>query len=261
MGLATAVVLAMYIDVDTSAQTLGRPLLFVAGAVAITQAIMTLGLRSVHRGAFMTAALLMVFRTADAPHVLVGLLLLALLAGTLVWWTRIRKRSPKAASVTRFANVVTALLLLAVALTGIVNGRAAGFVQDLVPAEPSQHDVDGSTAPSILVLVLDGYPRADTVVRLLDSSNHTFLSELRARGFEVAEQSRSNYMYTMLTLSTMLHMRHIEEIDTDVGMRRVINQNPVFDFMRERGYRIMTNAVPWDGLALRSGDAFCGDAA
>ena len=253
-------ILALYIDADTSAQTLGRPLLLGVGAVALAYAIMALALRSIHRGALVTASLLIVLRAEGPEHVVVGTVLVALVAAAYAWSARIHRRPVTARRATPFANSVTALLLVAVAITGVANGRVVATAHDLLRSSPGEPGPATTDAPSVLVLMLDGYPRADTVERLLGKSNDPFLTGLRERGFQVADRSRSNYMYTSLTLSTMLHMRHIESIEgTAAGMRQVINDNPAFDMMRQRGYRVMTNAVPWVGVTLQSGDEYCGD--
>ena len=55
-------------------------------------------------------------------------------------------------------------------------------------------------SPNIYILLLDGYPRADTLAERYDFDNRPFLEELRDRGFDVAERSRTNYMFTQLVL-------------------------------------------------------------
>ena len=102
-----------------------------------------------------------------------------------------------------------------------------------------------------MVLLLDGYPRADWYGRLFGGDNSAFLDGLEARGFSVADESTSNYMFTQLTLASMFHMRPVPEIPElepvlngsmhgHPRLRNTINDNPVFDFLRDRGYRIVT---------------------
>jgi hypothetical protein len=116
--------------------------------------------------------------------------------------------------------------------------------------------------PDIHVILLDGYPRADTLERLFDFDNGRFVRGLETLGFEVADASRSNYAYTPLTLASMLHMSHLEDLDRPEslgGLRAMINATPVFDELRSRGYDIVSTAVPWEQVSLRNADFVCGD--
>ena len=77
-----------------------------------------------------------------------------------------------------------------------------------MPAGPEALVVDpsrgGGGPPDIYVILLDGYPRADTLARLFDFDNGPFLAALEAKGFDVSAGSSSNYMYTELTLDFAL---------------------------------------------------------
>lgn len=120
--------------------------------------------------------------------------------------------------------------------------------------------------PDIYVILLDGYPRADTLARLFDYDNTPFLDELRHRGFDVSAEATSNYMYTDLTLTSMFHMEYVDTIADrnevsapyGVSLRYAINNNPVWDDLRSRGYLVAATKAPWEEVALRSADVLCG---
>jgi hypothetical protein len=116
--------------------------------------------------------------------------------------------------------------------------------------------------PNIYLIMLDGYPRADTLARLFHFDNQEFVTGLEDRGLHVSDGSQSNYMYTALTLASMLHMEHLDRLELthpNGDFRQIINQNPVFDELRAQGYAIVTTAAPWEDLAIRSSDYRCGD--
>ena len=56
--------------------------------------------------------------------------------------------------------------------------------------------VSGSGGPNVYILMLDGYPRADTLATTFGFDNGPFLAELESRDFDVAAESRSNYRKT-----------------------------------------------------------------
>ncbi len=71
----------------------------------------------------------------------------------------------------------------------------------------------------------------------LDSG--TFLGELERLGFEVADQSHSNYNFTSLTLASMFNMVQVQSIDgldarqppatQSRALARAINHGSVFE--------------------------------
>ncbi len=66
--------------------------------------------------------------------------------------------------------------------------------------------------PDVYYIILDGYARADNLLRLFGFDNSAFLNYLRSRGFYVADQSCSNYPYTFISLSSSLHMRYLDDL-------------------------------------------------
>jgi hypothetical protein len=102
---------------------------------------------------------------------------------------------------------------------------------------------------------------------LFDGDNAPFLEALRDRGFTVAEQSSSNYMYTELTLTSMLNMAAMPDIPEVAGiisgettdrtaLRRVLNDNRAFAFLRDRGYRIAASSPGYEHVSLRQADTY-----
>jgi hypothetical protein len=180
-----------------------------------------------------------------------------------------RLRIPNAGRrVTRVLNVASALLVA----VGVAHAVAAGKVGEVLAEPPAgvppsvavpQERGDGAAAvsgPDIYLIMLDGYPRADTLERLFHFENRAFLTALEDRGLRVAAQSRSNYMYTKLTLASVLHMRQVQDIpavDREASLRLAINDNPVFDFLRARGYAIAATSAGWETESMRGADIFC----
>jgi hypothetical protein len=66
--------------------------------------------------------------------------------------------------------------------------------------------------PDIYYIILDSYIRADFLEEEFSYDNSDFLSSLRERGFFIADESHSNYPYTITSLPTTLNFMHLEEI-------------------------------------------------
>jgi len=106
-----------------------------------------------------------------------------------------------------------------------------------------------SSGPSIHLLLLDGYPRQDV---LADSGfdNGQFLRAMEDRGFDVYDDSLSNYDLTPFSLLSILSLEHIDSIEAMQSARiqgsvaeqqrfvtRALLHPPIFDSLERIGYR------------------------
>lgn len=126
----------------------------------------------------------------------------------------------------------------------VVAGKPAGTPR---PAQPAS-----SEYPSIYYIILDRYASASTLAESYGFDNRDILNYLRAKGFYVAEESRSNYLKTALSLASSLNMGYLDDIsgqapdpndDPDNDMDDLF---PVYDrlqrhrvgqFLQAKGYR------------------------
>jgi hypothetical protein len=268
--LVASFLLAAFFDADVSPFAALRVSVIVLGAAVLITiaAVLVVGPTW---GGIAAGALCLVARAGHPIHVAAALLLIPLIA---VAWLLSRRLWPKV-ELLRHPNGAlnaVALLLLMVTLVGAVADGSAGRVDLGVSAGPhslaTNEMLVDKQLPDIYLILLDGYPRADTLARLFDFDNSPFLDALRTRGFDVAANSTSNYMYTELTLASLFHMRYVDEIPErvdvaipfGVSLRSTINNNPVWTELRSRGYAIATALSPWENVALRSADVVCGDA-
>jgi hypothetical protein len=128
---------------------------------------------------------------------------------------------------------------------------------DAVPASAS--------APDIYLLMLDGYPRADTLAEDFAFDNGPFLDAMREEGFVVADEAHSNYNLTALTLASMFNMQHVGELLPDPptapdaqlrALGRLINGGAALRKLRELGYSITTVTAGVPSLAVHSADRY-----
>jgi len=263
-----------------AAQAALRPLLIGLGVAAITMAVAVAALRHRHAGALAVGGAELVLLTAPAwlilpfllgqGELLVLALLIIPLAGIGVLLVRLARRHLRGVTwpqITGALNLLAGLTLLVVIVTGAARGAVAQVIDDLAGdrSEASTTDGDGSAGPDVVVLLLDGYPRADTLRRVLDFDNWPFLGELEALGFEVAARSRSNYAWTQLTMASMLHGCHVQQLDAYAAiaqarvpenptMRNLLNRNPVFEQFRESEYRVVTLSPGIERITLHEAD-------
>ena len=168
-----------------------------------------------------------------------------------------------AATVLRIVNGFGWIVAAVVTINVVVSG---GLAIGLSP-EPAAGSVSVPHEPSIYVMLLDGYPRSDTLQELFGHDNEAFLADLAERGFDVAEESRSNYSRTLMTLASMLNMEYTASIpelspirDTSAAQDRqlsaAINTSAGVDMLRRHGYHIAASGSPFGVASLMAADTY-----
>lgn len=194
--------------------------------------------------------------------VALGLVLFAAMAIPAIQRIRARRgaaliRGPATSVLNRFA-VVLLIMIMVLHVAPDVPGQ----LSDVLRPREKISVTPVAVLPDIYVILLDGYPRSDVLERRFGIDNSPFLDELGDLGFQVATDSHSNYVFTQLTLASMLQMRHLEDvpeltplIGTPGGhinaLRNALIDSPAFATLRAGGYRIVVTQPGYEHVALR----------
>jgi hypothetical protein len=281
---AAAFVLSAYVANSVSPFAMFRPLVASVAIAALLWGLAWLALRNAQRAALVATAIVAVLvfgrQLAQIASNIIGLLpiwqlviLAVVLSLALVLTARIVRRSLRRdGGVARWngaLNTFAVVLALIILATGVTNGTVAQSIADLeqgVPldAVPERTDIPRE-GPDIYVILLDGHAREDALAQRYDYDLGPFLGDLEERGFEVANASHSNYMFTQLTMTSMLHMSllpvpALEPLvrgrPTSTAAREALIENPSFDFLESRGYTTVAFATPYENVSLRKADVF-----
>jgi hypothetical protein len=94
----------------------------------------------------------------------------------------------------------------------------------LATAPPPTVQVQSSVAigdfelrPDVVLVVLDGYGRDDTLASIYDFGNEAILGELGSRGFEIGYEATANYSITHFSLPSLLEMSPVADEHTVVS--------------------------------------------
>ncbi len=167
-------------------------------------------------------------------------------------------RSWPGPSTTGWLNFIALLITAMLAIQATANFLRADEGPEATAAASGAKATAARQAdmPDIYFIVLDGYARADILSKYYDFDNSTFLNGLRARGFQVSDESRSNFYWTFLSLGSALNLDYIQSLvngPMDPGSRdrtemyRLLRDNQASKFLRERGYRIVHLQSTWGG--------------
>jgi hypothetical protein len=236
-----------------------RPLVIGLLIIVSAQAAASLLVRNRHLGAllvFIVGLVLLGMRP-------VALALLAALVVALVVAARMRKpmTSLPWGTPTRWLDVISAITLVLVVATQALAGELVLPEGGHAPAAASSR----SDLPDIYVILLDGYPRSDTLSSVFDYDNEPFLDEMGSVGFSVSRRSHSNYNLTALTLASMMNMTHVADLpelavrpvapkDQFRALGRAIDHARALDALRALGYEIVAIPSPFSSVTPHSAD-------
>lgn len=263
---SAAAFVAAYVLVSFSATPnpmmgLWRPLLVGVVAAVVFQLLVWLALRDQDRAAVAASVVVLILGAAWVP---LAVFIVAVTWLLIIQLRRRRRGVPTLGLSARIAarNLgVFAWAFAAVAAVPVVSWAVASNHPASAPAEIGA----GSGQPDIIVLLVDAYPRSDSLAEQFGMDNSGFEAALTDRGFHVAPRSRSNYTATWASLSSMFYGRYVHEIpnlspppsEPAEHYRRVmlaLGKAPVLDGLRRKGYEIVTIPSAFESAELTSAD-------
>lgn len=253
--LGPTLVLASYGTTHASPYQLVRPL---AAAILVGMVLMGafgFASRRWHASALVASGLLL---TIVGMTELVGAVVIALLFVLLrkaIWHVP----GPTSKVLTRPLNAVVAAWFVLASATAVV----VSLPPNLAHSDP----ISLGPGPNVYLLLLDAYPRHDSLMEYFNFDNGRFLAALEERGFDVAEESTSPYVATIQVVPTMFQMRPMDdllnhepwdELDITNGQHRrlwhMLNSAPVVDAFESAGYTTISITSSAEDLDWQSAD-------
>lgn len=166
----------------------------------------------------------------------------------IVWFWVVRSRIKNTATLNLYFNLLSVLFLI----NSVIQMRHYLLENgiSLKPADPPVQVavVDSvNPRPDIYYIILDAYGRKDILQAIYEFDNSDFLDALKAKGFYVAEESSSNYIQTMLSLSSSLNMDYIQSLKangTDIENRgnliSILENSKVRSVLAQNGYQTVS---------------------
>jgi hypothetical protein len=280
--LAAVIVLTAWFDAAVSPFAAFRPFfvaLLIASALTGIGALVTRNWQLGGIAASVVILLLWSKQLIDAAGGIIGragpvigfvwILLVAAVVGLAAYLAR-RHRWTRD-GVTSFLNRGAALLVVAAVGYGLISGRLPALIGDLnqgIPLNAWSGASDSAPgSPDMYVILLDGYPRADVLDYAFDIDNSQFLDALAERGFTVAPDSHSDYLWTHVSVPSALNLDYVENIPgmnafiegraaRQPTLRHTISDNEAFKTARQHGYDSVAVASGFEEVAPRQADVY-----
>jgi hypothetical protein len=185
------------------------------------------------------------FELGPARSNFVTLVLVSIIMVTWIWL--VRNRIKDIASANLYFNLLAVVFFInsGVRMSNYLleNGLSLSTNPHVRAAMSESQD----TRSDIYYLILDGYGRQDILEAFYDFDNSSFVNALTARGFYVAEQSASNYIQTMLSLSSSFNMDYLQTLKADgtrienrADLVRLVDTNIVRNLLAQNGYQLVS---------------------
>jgi hypothetical protein len=157
------------------------------------------------------------------------------------------------ARVRAMATYLNVAALVLVAMPGLTIGyqvaRTAFQPAGAVAGSPLTPGPEVTERPDIYYIILDGYPRADSIP---DFDNREFVRELEERGFVVPAETQSNYIWTRQSIPSSLNMRYLTGVE---GSDDVVTGGGAPGLVRDHRLGRILQAMGYEYLHVASGYA------
>lgn len=185
---------------------------------------------------------------SDSLIVKYSFLVPAAFLGLLVLIIYLKKTKKQLRHVAGFIN----LLLLVFVLIDL----ATLVPKMLKPGGPNAPDLSASLQacdtcqrPDIFLIVADEYAGQTELTQVFGFDNSAFENELRQRGFHIINNSRSNYNATIYSMSSMLSMEYLTNLESGIinhrdmlRCRGLIRENNLIRFLEKKDYHFFNHS-------------------
>lgn len=264
-----AMVVHIWVGTGIHPASMLRPLLLAVLTTIVVAAALTALSRSRDLGALATTAVAL-WLIAAVSYPSIGFVLApAIVVLVAIGLARRGAYWPIGEQITRGMTLVAAIAAIAVGLQAVQSGSLGQAFSDvgldLAGLGPSS--APRKEDPDIYLVLLDGYPGTDAAALDPTWDAAAFGEALRTRGFAMAEGTRSNYLQTPQTITSVLDMRHLADIpalDPPWGppsldgfrLRRAMNEAAALSTLHQRGYELTAIASGWAEAELRRVDRY-----
>lgn len=250
---------------EVEPQEIYRSLIFSLLLAGLSILIMTLLFRNLGKGALLGSLILVLFFSYGhfynyARHIQIGdlsigrhryLLPTWIFLTLIFFWLigfRIRNLSRMNSVATTFSFILVAIPLVSIFAFHIQKSSLRPPTLNIpVDVIADLQAMPEAELPDIYYIIADGYARWDVLEKTYHYDNSAFHDFLTDRGFYVADQSTSNYMFTPHSLSSSLNMNFVADIVPEgaagpeyvfsVLLDDLIHHSAVHALLAELGYK------------------------
>ncbi len=188
---------------------------------------------------------------------------LVIIAG--LWWMVKQLRDLR--QINQFCSLIGLTLFIFPGVQVLSHARKVSIAESIdvdyaTLAEPL-NIAEEEDLPDIYYIILDTYTRGDCLLKNYDYDNSSFLEDLQAMGFYVANRSRCNHCYTQGSLVSSLNMNYmnalaaiLEENDLGDDIWVLLKHSIVRESLEQIGYQTIAFDTGFEWSRLRDADTY-----
>ena len=130
-------------------------------------------------------------------------------------------------------------------------------------AEPWLEQNRSEPLPDVYYIILDGYPREDVLLSEYQYDNTGFIRNLETLGFTIAEESKSNYSLTALSIASSLNMNYLDALlhlpeseNSRYLLEPYIKDSRVRNLFEQMGYKIVAFESGYGYTEIENADLY-----
>jgi len=193
--------------------------------------------------------------------ILLPLFLLSMVALSWLVW----KSSRDLSNLVIYSNTILLILVLISAFPVVRGLLHYAEINKVNNHKPSLiEDASQVSTPDVYLIIMDGYARDDVLEDYFHFDNSEFLNNLDSLGFVTLPCSRSNYRWTIQSISSMLNFNYNNDIEGDYTknkysaeeLRNLISNSLMRSELEERGYRTVAFETGYPFSDLLNADKY-----
>lgn len=167
-----------------------------------------------------------------------------LTAGSIYYLLRHKKQL---IPITIIFNVISLALMIAPLATviSVQKDRLTKNIKFSTPIRESSVNTTTNKTPDIYYIIVDTYANGNILKEDYNFDNSSFINFLKEKGFYVAENSKSNYPFTITSVASSLNMEYLDDIISQVGSKSedtvplidYTEYNNVIKYLKDKGYK------------------------
>ena len=121
--------------------------------------------------------------------------------------------------------------------TAILKKTAKPIQADLANMSKRAND----SMPDIYYIILDGYAQDSILSFIYNYKENSLTGFMQKNNFYIASQSRTNYIATVLSLSSSLNYSYLDSLNSHITStdKNVIYENKASEYLKEKGYKVV----------------------
>ncbi len=147
--------------------------------------------------------------------------------------------------------------------TVILRERVSESIETNEIAEPWLEQSRSDPLPDVYYIILDGYPREDVLLSEYQYDNTGFIRDLEFLSFTVAEESKSNYSLTALSLASSMNMNYLDALvylpeseNSRYLLEPYIKDSQVRNIFEDMGYQIVAFESGYGYTEIKDADLY-----